>query len=99
MSDTMQTPPTPASVFQAHFGAPPGAQDPRADCEKWERLCGELLAERAKLREELLRARFVEFCKEPFPLLTRDELEAQIDREGTIDEIIADLKKELRAGQ
>ncbi len=50
MSDTMQTPPTPASVFQAHFGAPPGAQDPRADCEKWERLCGELLAERAKLR-------------------------------------------------
>lgn len=99
MTDFSYPVPSPATYFQSHFGAPPGGQDAHGDCEKWERLCGELLAERAKLREELLRARFVEFCKEPFPLLTRDELEAQIDREGTIDEIIADLKKELRAGQ
>jgi hypothetical protein len=96
MSDTMQTPPTPASVFHAYFGAPPGAQDSRADCEKWERLCGELLAERARLRDELERARFVEFCKS-FQALTPEELEAQIAGATPFEEIIASLKEELRS--
>ncbi len=96
MSDTMQSPHTPASMFQAHFGAPPGAQDPRADCEKWERLCGELLAERARLREELERARFVEFCKS-FQPLTAEELEAQMAGATPFEETIASLKEELRS--
>jgi hypothetical protein len=95
MVDFSYAVPSPATFFQSHFGAAPGGQDARDDCVKWERLCGELLAERAKLREELLRARFEEFCKSYQPL-TRKELEAMIDRENTIEDIIADLKKELR---
>ncbi len=95
MADFSYPVPSPATFFQSHFGAPPGGQDARGDCEKWERLCAELLAERARLREDLLRARFEEFCKSYQPL-TREELEAMIDRENTIEDIIADLKKELR---
>ena len=46
------------------------------------------------MREELERARYEDFCKSYVPL-TREELEAMVNRENTIEEIIADLKKEL----
>ena len=106
MSDVIQTNPTPVGEFQAHFGSPPGAQDPKAECEKWERLCAELLAEREQLRAELARAQaeqekavlrvmFAEF--ESMPKLTMAEIYAQVDRETSMDDIIADLHRELEA--
>ena len=99
MSISMPTTQTPASLFQSQFGAPPGSQDLRADCERWERLCAELLAERERLRAELERARFDEFCRSALPKLTREELSCQVDRENSLDDIIAQLKEEARAEQ
>lgn len=96
MADFSYPVPSPASFFQAHFGAPPGGQDPRADCEKWERLCGELLAERAKLREELERARYEEFRKS-FQAMTAEELDALRASATPFEEIIDSLKEELRS--
>ncbi len=99
MSSVNQAIPTAVGVFQSHFGAPPGSQDPKAECEKWERLCGELLAERAKLRAELEQARlekiFAEWDQEPVPSM--EEVYAQVDRTTTLDDIIAEMKKELEA--
>ena len=106
MSNIIQTNSTPGGEFQAHFGAPPGAQDPKAECEKWERLCAELLAERERLRASLAQARadheksvlaamFAEFK----PTLTMAEVYAQVDRETSMDQIIADLQSELEAEQ
>jgi hypothetical protein len=53
MSNPIQSIPTPTGEFQAHFGGPPGSSDFAAECKKWEKLCGELLVEREKLRAEL----------------------------------------------
>jgi hypothetical protein len=47
---------TPTHEFQSHFGTAPGLPDPVAECKKWENLCGELLAERQKLRDDLANA-------------------------------------------
>ena len=53
MSNPIQSMPTPTGEFQAHFGGPPGSTDLTAECKKWEKLCGELLAERESLRAEM----------------------------------------------
>ena len=97
MSNPIQTIPTASGAFQAHFGAPPGSQDAKAECEKWQRLCDDLLAERERLRAELEKRRLEEFFKEPIPDRTMEDVYAQIDREASIDQIIADLKMELEA--
>jgi hypothetical protein len=97
MSSPIQSIPTPVGEFQAHFGAPPGTQDAKADCEKWERLCGELLAERERLRAELEKERLDRFCKDFKPTLTMEEVYAQVDRETSFEQLIAEFKKELEA--
>ena len=98
MSIPMQSIPTAVGAFQAHFGAPPGGQDAKAECEKWERLCGELLAERERLRAALEKERLDRIWHEYGPTtLTMEEVYAQVDRETTIEQIIADLKNELEA--
>ena len=53
MSNPIQSLPTPTGEFQTQFGGPPGFSDAGAECKKWEKLCGDLLAEREKLRLEL----------------------------------------------
>lgn len=58
---------------------PPGTQDPKDDCEKWERLCGELLADRERLRSALERERLDRMWKEFKPALTMAEVFAQVD--------------------
>jgi hypothetical protein len=99
MSSLIQPIPTAIGVFQARFGAPPNGQDAQADCEKWERLCGELLAERARLRGELEKARVEKICKDFKPEFTMEENYAQVDRDTSLEQIIADLKQELEAGK
>ena len=90
---------TPANVFQLQFGASPGSQDPKAECERWQQLCGELLAERDRLRAELEKARLDTICKDFAPIPSMDEVFARIDRETSIDQLIADFKRELEAGK
>ena len=97
MSTLSQAPPTATGIFQAHFGIAPGSQDPKADCEKWQRLCDELLAERERLRAELEKARLDEFCKGFVPTLTMAEVYAQVDRETTIEQLIADIEREAES--
>jgi hypothetical protein len=46
MANSIQPNCAATTIFQAHFGAPPGSQDAKTECEKWERLCNELLADR-----------------------------------------------------
>src|ERR1700683_3169347 len=82
MSNTSQPNFTAVSIFQAHFGAPPGSQDAKTECEKWERLCDELLAERERLRAELEKARLDKICKDFQPELQMEEIYAQVVRDG-----------------
>ena len=105
MSNPIQSVPTPTGEFQAHFGGPPGSADLAADCKKWENLCGELLAEREKLRADLAELqRMYDACsKTLFRLKCKDykfELDqraqddalAHIDDKPTVAEIIAELQ-------
>src|SRR5437588_11800580 len=91
MSSPIQAPAGPGAEFQAHFGAPPGSQDARSDCEKWERLCAALLQERARLQAELatakaeneasLKALSALLCKDFKFDLTMEEVYARVDKE------------------
>ena len=99
MSSFHQSSPNATGLFQAHFGTPPGSQDAKAECEQWQRLCDQLLAERARLRAEVEKARLDEICRAPIPLQTMAEVYVQVDRTTSLDQIIAELKKELEAEQ
>src|ERR1043165_7218970 len=101
---SLNTNPTAIGTYQAQFGAPPGSQDAKAECEKWQRLCEELVAEREKLRVELAKAKaeqekialrmmFQEFIS--MPKLTMEEIYARVDRTTSLEQIIADLRREL----
>ncbi len=100
MSILIPTNSTPAGVFQSHFGAVPGTQDAKAECEKWEFLCGALLIERERLREALEKARLEQIMREwdavPIPP-TWEDVCAQAERSTSIDQIIAEMDKELEA--
>jgi hypothetical protein len=93
MSIPIQSNPTPVGAYQAYFGALPDGQDKKAECEKWERLCGELLAERERLRAELEKERLDSLCKNFKLELTMEEVYAQVDRECSLEQIIADLER------
>ena len=99
MSSFVQANPNPVGEFQSQFGAPPGTQDPKAECEKWQQLCGRLLADRERLRAELEQARlekiFGEWDQEP--VLSMEQVYAQVERTTTLDQIIADLEREVEA--
>src|SRR5438132_229579 len=95
MSSTTPNIPSAVGEFQMHFGAAPGSQDPKAECEKWQCLCDELLAEREQLRTALEKERLDRFWNEFTPTLTMEQVYAQVDRATTLEQIIADLKKEL----
>ncbi len=104
MSSPIQTSATPVGEFQAHFGAPPGTQDARAECEQWERLCAQLLEERARLRAELataqaenesnLKSLAAMVCKDFKLDLTMEEVYAQIDKGTSLEQLIAELECE-----
>ena len=102
MSNPIQAIPTPTGECQAHFGAPPGSPDPSADCQKWENLCGELLAEREELRAELLQMRRdYDVCRKSlFHMICRDYKPdfdekigfAHVDDKPTLRGLIAELE-------
>jgi hypothetical protein len=94
MSISIPSNPTAIAVFQANYGSPPGSQDAKADCEKWERLCDELLIQREGLRTELEKARLDAICKDFKLELTMEEVYAQVDRETTLEQLIAELERE-----
>jgi hypothetical protein len=81
-----------SAVFQAHYSALPGSQDPRSECEKWQRLCDQLLAERERLRSELEKARLHTFCKDYQPQ-SMEMVYSQVDRETTLEQIIGELEQ------
>ena len=74
-----------------HAAGRPG-QDGRV--RKWQRLCGELLAEREQ-RAELEKERLDILRKDSKLDLTREEVYAQVDRECSLDPIIADLERKV----
>ena len=93
---------SPVGEFQAHFGTPPGALDAVAECKKWEKLCGELLADRQRLTEELAKIRekcdayqknlYHLLCKDYKPDFDKEFAFAHLDDKPTIQELIADLE-------
>ena len=103
MSNPVQSNPTPIGEFKAHFGGPPGSTDLAADCKKWENLCGELLAEREKLRAEMakLSRESETYRKSLIHMLAKEfkpgfdvELAfAHLNDKSTIEEIIAELER------
>jgi hypothetical protein len=97
MSISIPQNPTAIGMFKAHFGDAPSTQDAKAECEKWERLCGELLAERERLRAELEKAQLNEFCKGFELNQTMEQVYAQVDRETTLEQIVANLEREAEA--
>jgi hypothetical protein len=102
MSNPTQSVPTPTAEFQAHFGGPPGSSDLAAECKKWENFCGELLAEREKLRGELAQmqreyeacrqALFHELCKNYKPDYDEKIGFAHLDDKPSLRELIAELE-------
>jgi hypothetical protein len=99
MSDNIQTNGAANAFFQKQFGSAPGGEDAKAECEKWQRLCDGLLAERSRLQEELENLRLEQITKEweQMPIPPWEEMEKQIDRSTTLEEIIAKMKAELGA--
>jgi hypothetical protein len=103
MSNILPSAPTATGEFQAQFGSPPGSSDLTAECKKWEKLCGELLADRQKLREELakLRAERDAYykalmraeCENYVCPHSKEELFANAIYEPTIPELLAELEK------
>jgi hypothetical protein len=108
MSTPMPSDPTPIHEFQSHFGTAPGLPDPVAECKKWENLCGELLAERQKLREDLANAETERdrYLKSLYHFVGKDyvcpytdeEMLACVDREAPLRELIADLQLDMGNG-
>jgi hypothetical protein len=106
MSNPIQSTPTPTGEFQAHFGIPPGSSDTAAACKNWEKLCGELLAEREKLRGELVQMqREYDACRQSLfqmkckdytpPDFTKEqtaEALAHLDNKPSILDVIAELE-------
>lgn len=100
--------PTPTHEFQTHFGTPPGLPDPVAECKKWEKLCGELLAERQKLREDLAntqveRDRYIKsvshlMSKDYVCPYTDEELLSCVDRQPPLRDLIAELERDVGTG-
>ena len=95
-----------AGEFQAHFGAPPGGKDARSDCEKWQRLCEELLAERERLRAQLAnekasreKAVLDAICKDYTLPLTMEQVYALVDKETTMEQLMAELESEAMESQ
>lgn len=106
MSTSIQQPATPFGEFQAHFGTAPGTQDAKAECERWQRLCAELLAERDRLRTELAKEQAAHertvlamMRDEVDPNLTREEIYASIDRETSFEQLIEELRAEVEASK
>ena len=81
-----------SAVFQAEYGTPPGTQDARSECEKWQRLCDQLLAEGQRLRSELEKACLNTFCKDYKPQ-SMEMVYSQVDRETTLEQIIDELEQ------
>jgi hypothetical protein len=106
MSSPMQSNGIAAIEFQTHFGAPPGSPDVRSDCEKWERLCAQLLQERERLLAELARTRAQNaadlrslaavLSENPEFNLSMEEVYAQVDRESSLETIIAEMEREAQ---
>jgi len=97
MSISIPSNPTAVAVFQANYGTAPGSQDAKADGEKWERLCNELLVERERLRAELEKARLDEFCKGFTLDLTMEQVYAHVNRETSLEQIVAELERSAEA--
>jgi hypothetical protein len=103
MSNSTQSLPTPTGAPQAHFGGPPGSSDLAAECKKWENLCGELLAEREKLRAELMHTRReYDTCRKSlFHLVFKGDRAdfdpelavAHVNDKPTIEELLAGLER------
>ena len=103
MSGPIPSTPTPGVEFQNHFGGSPGSGDVAGDCKKWEQLCGDLLAEREMLREELERTRTERdgyrkslghlLCKDlpPPPFATKEEMLANAVYDPPLEEFIESL--------
>lgn len=102
MSNPNSPGPTPIGEFQAHFGGPPGSSDFRAECKKWEDLCGQLLAEREALRKELAKKQdecemyrkslFHNLCKDYKPDFDKELGFAHLDDKPSVQELIAELE-------
>ncbi len=90
------------SEFQERFGGPPGSLDATTECKKWEKLCGEAIAERDRLREELgkvqserdayLKTVYYFMCKDYQPTFTKEELFANVGRQPSFGELIAEIE-------
>jgi hypothetical protein len=96
---------TPTHEFQSHFGASPGLPDPVAESKKWKDLCADLLAEQQQLREDLANAQTErdQYLKSLYHYVGKDyvcaytdeELHACVDREPPLQELIADVERDM----
>lgn len=106
MSNPVQLNSSPVAEFQTQFGTVPGTLDARAECEKWQRLCTDLMAERDLLRTQLAKERAAHertllkaMCAEVDPNVTMNEVYSQVDRETSFEQLIDELKQEAEAGK
>jgi hypothetical protein len=92
------------SEFQSMFGSSPNG-DSAVECQKWQRLCETMLAERERLREQLTAAntKLTEYrlmlnsmmC-EKYQFVAKEELLARCgDGEPTMEELIIELEQQL----
>jgi hypothetical protein len=105
MSNPIPTITSPTGEFQAHFGGPPGSSDLVAACNKWEKLCTDLLAQRQKLREELSKtqaerdgyqkALMRAECENYISPYTKEQLFANAIYEPAIPELLGEIEAEL----
>jgi hypothetical protein len=82
---------TAGALFRANFGAIPGTEDAKSECEKWERLCDTLLVDRERLCAELEKARLDKICKDFALEFTQEMVDSQVDHETTMEQIILEF--------
>lgn len=98
MSSPIQANPNSIGELPRNNGVPTGTQDPRSTCEKREQWYAKLFAE-GELRSDEEKARLEKILAEwdAEPVLSMEEVFAQVDRSTTLEEMIAEMKREAEA--
>lgn len=105
MSNTNQSVAIPISETPVPVGGLPGSRTADVEGQRWEKLCGELLAEREMLRDELanlkserdqyLKSLYHYIRKDAPPLtFTKEEVFAAIQNEQSFGDLVAELQKQ-----
>jgi hypothetical protein len=98
MSTPVQVNPNLSGEVPSNIGAPPGTNDPKSASEARQRFIAKAFAE-GQLRTEEERIRLEKILDEweAEPVLSMEEVYAQVDRTTSLEQIIAEMRREAES--